>query len=335
MPIPTDTLWNIRRLNLVFALSSVAMVAVCFWAVKQDYDKSWRPFQQSGRVWDAALTEERVAHLNTDEIKERVAQLNLQIDQKKQQLEQKDEEYRKYAAAVKDAESKSSNIQFEYNNLKATVTVDETKLQDAKTRNQPDEVARITNGLIEPEKRLAGQGEQLAALKDILVENRKAMKQKADELDTLQKQKKALYEEIETLRKREASLVPQTVLAKLSEAIRSAPLLQFMNPADKVRPIFLPDVRMDVSFMNIDTIDRCATCHVHIDNKNFSREKCTLTLKKNWPANRFATTSIWFLKTENRIPARSARRRRRCLSSGTTGAQASHAGVARQNQGEG
>jgi len=51
---------NIRRLNLVFALSSVAMVAVCFWAVKQDYDKSWRPFQQSGRVWDAALTEERV-----------------------------------------------------------------------------------------------------------------------------------------------------------------------------------------------------------------------------------------------------------------------------------
>src|SRR5258708_12267836 len=47
-----------------------------------------------------------------------------------------------------------------------------------------------------------------------------------------------------------------------------------MNPADKVRPIFMPDIRMDMSFgMSIDTIDRCATCHVHIDNKNFTREK--------------------------------------------------------------
>ena len=57
MPIPTDTLWNIRRLNLVFALSSLALVAVCGWAIKQDYEKSWRPFQQNGRVWEDALAE--------------------------------------------------------------------------------------------------------------------------------------------------------------------------------------------------------------------------------------------------------------------------------------
>src|SRR5258706_11498695 len=214
MPIPTDTLWNIRRLNLVFAISSVAMVAVCFWALKQDYDKSWRPFQQAGRVWDAALTDERIAHLNTKEIQDRVAELDQAINQKKRQLEQKDEEYRSSAAAVKDAESKSSNIQFDYNNLKATVTVMETQLQDAKPRNDADEVARVTKALIEPEHKLGDQAEQIATLKDRLVENRTAMKKKADELDALQKQKKAIHDEIETLEKRKASLIPQTVLAK-------------------------------------------------------------------------------------------------------------------------
>jgi len=197
----------------------------------------------------------------------------LQIDQKKQQLEQKDEEYRKYAAAVKKAESESSNIQFEYNNLKATVTVDETKLRTRKPAINRTKWRASPTGLIEPEKKLRLRAKSLRRLKDILVENRKAMKQKADELDNAAKAAEGALRGNRTLRKREASLVPQTVLAKLSEAIRSAPLLQFMNPADKVRPIFLPDVRMDVSFMNIDTIDRCATCHVHIDNKNFSREK--------------------------------------------------------------
>jgi len=76
-------------------------------------DKTWRPFQQAGRVWDAALTDERIAHLSTDEIKARIAELNQAIDQKKQQLEQKDEEYRKYAAAVKDAVIEAVNRRYE------------------------------------------------------------------------------------------------------------------------------------------------------------------------------------------------------------------------------
>src|SRR5437773_1164867 len=121
MPIPTDTLWNIRRLNIAFAISMVALVAVCGWAIKQDYEKTWRPFQQNGRVWDVALTDERIKHLDTDEVKKRVEELTKEIESKKQELEQKNEEYKKYVATVRDAESKSSNIQFEYNNLKANV----------------------------------------------------------------------------------------------------------------------------------------------------------------------------------------------------------------------
>src|SRR6267142_6058272 len=60
MPIPTDTFWNIKKLNRAFALSSILLVLVTLWSVMQDYDKTWRQPQQHGRVWDAAMTSEKI-----------------------------------------------------------------------------------------------------------------------------------------------------------------------------------------------------------------------------------------------------------------------------------
>src|SRR3954466_15795921 len=102
MPIPTDTFWNIRRLNIVFAISSIAMAATLVWAVHQDYDKAWRPLQQKGRVWEAALTEERIDRLDTKDVQARVAELNRQIEQKERDLKDKDKEYQQARGAVKD-----------------------------------------------------------------------------------------------------------------------------------------------------------------------------------------------------------------------------------------
>src|SRR3954470_23984692 len=68
MPIPTDTYWNIKRLNVVFALSSIALVGVMLWSVLQDYDKAWRNDQKAAVAWDAALVSEKLARaLGPDE----------------------------------------------------------------------------------------------------------------------------------------------------------------------------------------------------------------------------------------------------------------------------
>ncbi len=273
MPIPTDTFWNIRRLNVAFALSMLGLVAVCGWAVKQDYEKTWRPLQKEGFVWDSALTEQRIAHLDTSDLTAQLADLKRRIDAQKNDLDHKDTAYQQATAGVKDAESQISNISFEYNNRKATVGVMETLLQDAKTKNDRGQVTSLTNSLQTLEKTLADQGETLAKLKAFLTESRLKAKDRAKELEDLKKQRKSLSDDIDALKKKDAVLSPNTFLSKLSDAIRNAPMLGFMNPSLRVKPTFVPDVRMDVSFMTIDTIDRCATCHTHIDNKNFTREK--------------------------------------------------------------
>ena len=191
MPIPTDTLWNIRRLNAVFALSSIALVAVFGWAVKQDYEKTWRPLQTNGVVWDAALTEERIKRLNTDDVKADVAGLDKKIAAEQGRLD-KSQQYQNILAASRSAESQISNISFEYNNRKAIVGVKESNLQDARTRNDKEQVRELTGTLQTMASVLTSQGETLAKLKESLSASKKAAKEMATDLEGLKKQKKKL-----------------------------------------------------------------------------------------------------------------------------------------------
>ena len=65
MPIPTDTFWNIKRLNIWFAISGVLMMAVTGAAIMQDYNQGWREPQRSGKVWDAAFVNEKLSGENS------------------------------------------------------------------------------------------------------------------------------------------------------------------------------------------------------------------------------------------------------------------------------
>src|ERR1041385_9229332 len=75
MPIPTDTFWNMKLLNRAFAISGILMVLTIFWSVVQDYDKSWRHPQRESRVWEAALTREKLRRTITPIQKQRLADL--------------------------------------------------------------------------------------------------------------------------------------------------------------------------------------------------------------------------------------------------------------------
>src|SRR3954464_5004293 len=86
MPIPTDTFWNIKKLNRAFAISSVILVLITLWSVMQDYDKTWRKPQQHGRIWDAAMTGEKIQRSMSptekqklDDLKSLVSDLDAQI----------------------------------------------------------------------------------------------------------------------------------------------------------------------------------------------------------------------------------------------------------------
>src|SRR4051812_24662139 len=185
MPIPTDTFWNIKRLNVVFALSSVALMAVTAWAILQDHDKDWRTPQRSTRVWEAAMVDDKIRREMTPAEKQKLADLQQQISDKEAKLVTGNKNYQDLAAQKKKLESDRATLEFKYNNLKSNVQVDEANLQDAITAQNEDETRRLESRLKEPRATLAAENEQLASLSQQIAEIKEKMDAQTAQLDAL------------------------------------------------------------------------------------------------------------------------------------------------------
>ena len=65
-------------------------------------------------------------------------------------------------------------------------------------------------------------------------------------------------------------------MAKLSDRVRNAPLMDWFNPTEKVQQLVVPEIRTDLNFLTVETIDRCNTCHVNIDQPAYEEENLLL-----------------------------------------------------------
>src|SRR5256714_2131682 len=271
MPIPTDTYWNINRLNVLLAVSEVLLLAVTGWSILQDFNQGWREPQRHGKVWEAAFVEEKIDRETGPEKEARLAALDEAIKDKQDQLKTKSGEIDSLKAQVRKFGSDQADMEFRLNTLKANVGVDESNLQDAITAKDTARADKIRRKLAEPRKELERQTEALWAKKNEVAETRKKLAELTADVDALNKQKTKLSADAEALRKKLASLQPRGLLANLSNQVRETPLLQFINPATKVQQVVLPDIRASLGGVKeVETIDRCITCHVNINKKEFS-----------------------------------------------------------------
>ncbi len=286
MPVPTETFWNLRKLNRLFAISAIVLFATFAWAILQDYDKAWRQPQRSGKVWEAALVDEKLHRDFTPEKKAQAAALELEIDKLQDALNSHGSQVQSLTDQLKARDSDRANLEFRLNTLKANVGVMETQLQDAITAGNADKQKQLTAQLNSPDNRpaLKKMTDDLAHIKDDIFNTRLALKDATAARDAVQKQLTQLTEARNSMTKKLASLDPNDPNAHLSllekientfsSTLRAAPLMQFMNPAEKVQQTVVADVQTDLGgFKKVETLDRCTTCHVNIANKEFTREK--------------------------------------------------------------
>ena len=105
MPIPTDTYWNIKRLNVVFAASAVLVFLTMAWATVQDFYQGWRQPQRDGKVWEAALVSEKIEREETPEKEARLKEIQDQIKAKQKQAEAQKDQRDKLNAQIQKSES--------------------------------------------------------------------------------------------------------------------------------------------------------------------------------------------------------------------------------------
>ncbi len=278
MPIPTDTYWNVKRLNIWFAVSAVVLMATMGWAVYQDFFQEWRQPQRDAKVWDAALVEERIERETTPEKEARLRDLEKQIAAQEQALAAHHGEQDQLESQIRQMAGEQTVMEFQLNGLKAKLGVEESQLQDKITQKFTEEAKEIEADLAPKRKELEAQTEAVWKKKADVAEAKTKLAALTINVDALEKQKKKLTEDADSLKKKLAAIYPDKadgtlnrLLSKGSVAARQIPLMQFVNPSEKVNQIVLSEVLTDMGgFKKVETVDRCMTCHVNVARKEYS-----------------------------------------------------------------
>ena len=71
----------------------------------------------------------------------------------------------------------------------------------------------------------------------------------------------------------------------LTRGIYNMPLNDFLAPKgvrgrNEIKQVVLPDVRLELNFLQSYSVDRCMTCHVAIDDKNFTKQNLARELEE-------------------------------------------------------
>ena len=265
--------WNINLLNKWFALSSIIFLACTVWIFVDDNDDEFKDYQREFRKMQIEVAQEKLA----------------------QQTEIVENE------KLEDLESKhySQNMKFQSQKANTEVLRFLVEAENAHADHGPshrdDYAAAIERLDILRLEKEATEIDIARVQKDIKAIGLD-LKSKSDDLDKYMKQYNLTNNKLDKLDR-----TRMTTANKLGDIVRDLPILDFLDPFYKVNQIVVADVKYDVNFAAVPVVDRCTSCHLGIDNPDFSNAPQPYTTHPNLdlyitsgsphPMNNFGCTS--------------------------------------------
>ncbi|MBV9497344.1 MAG: c-type cytochrome [Acidobacteria bacterium] len=264
-PIPHN--YSMRKLNLIFALSSLGLLAVTGLIVAYDYVRGWKWFQyEFMRIQNQRLSQDlQVAEQAANQ--KQLADLDRQIKEHELEIARQRQQYILAQKELDSWEGKHYAADQDFRFTKARLDAARYEVEAAITQHRPDQAAR------------AREFHELDALTTQLQLKLQDVTRKRDaalaqvnvwlgKIKEVEDRKKELTASIDLLSKQLA-----TVSATKENIILNLPMLDFIAPTFKIDQVVLPDLFIDMNYMNVPRVDRCQTCHRAIDRPGFESKK--------------------------------------------------------------
>ena len=255
--------YDISRLNIVFALSSIALFFSTIWLVWFDYSREWKGYQRQFVELERETTAQQI-----EEASRRVNQRELgRVDQE-------------LDAAKIELASRQTEID-EFEASRATLQ-DKRTLADIKERALKSEYDSVKFYYEEGEHAPIGKRVSEEAFRDLENEFREARQVRLSldyEIDDLARQLRELNSRVTELNGEMEALNQEATLLKrkqdsIAESIpntfRNLPVVDFIDPSIEIRQVLVQNVTEDLNFIQVPRIDRCMTCHLGIDNPDYA-----------------------------------------------------------------
>ncbi|HEX8408165.1 MAG TPA: c-type cytochrome [Thermoanaerobaculia bacterium] len=265
-PIPHN--YPMRKLNLIFALTSLGLLATTGAMVFYDYVRGWKWFQlEFNRIQEARINEQ-LSVVNDAERKRQLAALEREMREGQVEVARNRNEY---VAAQKDLESWEGRhyaADQDYRFAKALLDAKRYEVEAALVQHRGD---------LRQKRRefdeLTGRVERLNLTLQQVTRDRDAAAARVGKflarINAVEDRRKEITADIELLNKQ----LRAVSIKSPNNAILNAPMLDFINPTLKIDQVVLNDLFIEMNYMSVPRVDRCQTCHRAIDRPGFESKK--------------------------------------------------------------
>ena len=259
-----DRLYEVDSLHKWFAIASLLLFIFTIWMILFDYNREWKQHQRAYtqiRI-ERTLAERNNAANSID--RTQFEALQIQLAESQSELEQNETEVERVQSIINDLNADFYAADQNFRFARATYDVEKYDYEEAlaaRTSNAETLKQRADATLDE----INQFGERVDAL---TLEIRDAEM----ELDAIIGTRDSIQSEID-LSLAEYNRI-DTVLNTLDPgfvvtSFRNAPVLDFLNPSEKISQILVTNLYNEHPFMQIPRVDRCTTCHLGIDQPSF------------------------------------------------------------------
>jgi len=273
--------WNINLLNKWFAISSILFLLSIGWMFLHDNDDEFKEYQREFRkvgaeiaqaklfqeldrveserdIYEKAYNDEKIIY---DSKNNELDSLNNLLVEVKGVFYKSNMDYlffkaeadeKKYLYEAEIVEShhhhhenndNHKHKKFKYKDIYESSLI---KLNELKLIKEKDEKA-------------------VKSIEDKIKSLRANLKVEEDKLNKYLKEVILLENKIEKLDRNKMTLANQ-----IGDIVRDLPIIDFLDPYYKVNQLVVNDVKYDVNFASVPSVDRCTSCHLGIDNPDFA-----------------------------------------------------------------
>jgi cytochrome c2 len=265
-PIPHN--YPMRKLNLIFALTSLGLLAVTGAMVFYDYVRGWKWFQLEFNRLQQERIEQELRDKNDTELKKQLAALEAERREGQVEVARQRAGYLEAQKALDAWEGKHYAADQDYRFAKALLDAKRYEVEAANVQHRGDPKVKARE-FAELEDRV----QRLTLRLQDVTRSRDAAKARVDQflsrIKAIDDRRKEITADIELLEKQRG----QVAVASSTNLILNAPMLDFVNPTLKIDQVVLNDLFIDMNYMSVPRVDRCQTCHRAIDRPGFESKK--------------------------------------------------------------
>jgi len=292
--------WDINLLNKWFAISSIIFLATTIWIFVDDNDDEFKEYQREFRKMQIKVAQEKLEQQATEIEKERSIYESALAEAQKD-YESKNSELGELEIKLSSLKDRHYNQNMKYQSQKANVDALKylVEAHNAHSGHGPSHRDEYSAALDELDiLRLERESTEIEILtiESKIKSIRSIVKERQEALDKYTKQYTLTSNKLDKLDRGK-----MTMANKLGDIVRDLPIIDFLDPYYKVNQIVVADVKYDVNFASVPVVDRCTSCHLGIDNPDFSEAPqpytthpdldLYITSKSPHPMNNFGCTS--------------------------------------------